>query len=89
VERHKNCQSCGMPMKRDMKGGGTNVDGSRNPMYCSHCYSNGKFTLPDITVSEMQDRVRAKLKEFGIPSFLSGMLTRKIPKLGRWRSTGA
>ena len=24
----KNCQSCGMPLKRDAKGGGTNADGS-------------------------------------------------------------
>ena len=87
-EKNKTCQSCGMPMKRDEKGGGTNVDGSRNSLYCSHCFSNGKFTLPDITVLEMQERVRTKLKEFGFPSFLAGMMTTKIPKLGRWKATG-
>jgi len=87
-EKNKTCQSCGMPMKRDEKGGGTNVDGSRNSLYCSHCFSNGKFTLPDITVLEMQERVRTKLKEFGFPSFLAGMMTKKIPKLGRWKATG-
>ena len=48
--KHKNCQSCGMPMKRDEKGGGTNVDGSRNGMYCSHCFANGKFIAPDLSV---------------------------------------
>ncbi|MEZ5145910.1 MAG: zinc ribbon domain-containing protein [Bacteroidales bacterium] len=26
---YKNCQSCGMPLKRDEKGGGTNADGSK------------------------------------------------------------
>jgi len=32
---YKNCQSCGMPLKRDEKGGGTNADGSKSVMYCS------------------------------------------------------
>ena len=39
----KNCQSCGMPLKRDEKGGGTNADGSISKMYCSFCYENGEF----------------------------------------------
>ena len=33
---YKNCQSCGMPMKRDPQRGGTNADGSKSTMYCSH-----------------------------------------------------
>ena len=83
-EAYKNCQSCGMPLKRDDAGGGTNADGTKSPMYCSHCYSDGKFTLPYITAEEMQERVRGKLREFGIPSFLSGIFTSRIPKLKRW-----
>ena len=85
-QAYKNCQSCGMPMKRDEKGGGTNADGSKSTMYCSHCYQNGQFVLPDISVSEMQTRVKAKIVEFGMPRFLAGMFTRRIPKLARWQS---
>ena len=81
---YKNCQSCGMPMSRDEKGGGTNADGSKSTMYCSHCFAFGKFTMPDLTVDQMQDRVRAKLKEFGIPGPLGWFFTRKVPKLARW-----
>jgi hypothetical protein len=81
---YKNCQSCGMPMKRDEKGGGTNADGSKSQTYCSHCYQNGKFTSPDITVDEMKARVKEKIKSFGFPGFLAGMFTRNIPKLERW-----
>lgn len=81
---YKNCQSCGMPMSRDEKGGGTNADGSKSTMYCSHCFASGKFTMPDLTVDQMQDRVRAKLKEFGIPGPLGWFFTRKVPKLERW-----
>lgn len=56
-----------MPLKRDEKGGGTNADGSKSTMYCSHCYENGQFVLPDITVKQMQSRVREKVIEFGVP----------------------
>jgi len=81
---YKNCQSCGMPMNRDEKGGGTNADGSKSRMYCSHCYASGRFTQPDLSVEQMQDRVRAKLREFGIPGPLGWFFTRRIPKLERW-----
>lgn len=83
---YKNCQSCGMPLKRDEKGGGTNADGSKSVMYCSHCFQAGHFTLPNITAEEMQTRVKAKLKEFGFPGFIAGVFTRRIPKLERWRA---
>lgn len=83
---YKNCQSCGMPMKRDEKGGGTNADGSKSKMYCSHCYENGKFTAPGMTVDEMKTRVKGKLKEFGFPGFLAGLFTKNIPKLERWKN---
>lgn len=82
----KNCQSCGMPLKRDEKGGGTNADGSRNTMFCSHCFQNGRFTMPDLTVEQMKERVKGKLKEFGFPGFVATLFTRKIPALERWKS---
>jgi hypothetical protein len=83
---YKNCQSCGMPLKKDEKGGGTNADGSKNAMYCSHCYVNGAFTLPNITADEMKELVKGKLKEFGVPGFMSGIFTKNIPNLERWKS---
>ncbi|MCD9020298.1 zinc ribbon domain-containing protein [Cohnella silvisoli] len=86
AEVYKNCQSCGMPMSRDDKGGGTEADGSKSTMYCSHCYENGVFTLPDITADQMKERVKAKLVEFGIPKFVTGLFTRNIVKLERWRN---
>jgi len=82
---YKNCQSCGMPLKKDAKGGGTNADGSTSAMYCSHCYENGKFLQPDITAQQMQEFVKGKLKEMGFPGFLAGLFTKGIPKLERWK----
>ncbi len=82
---HKNCQSCGMPMKRDEKGGGTNTDGTKSTMYCSKCYEAGKFSSPGMTVQEMQALVKGKLKEFGFPGFIAGWFTKGIPRLERWK----
>jgi hypothetical protein len=82
---YKNCQSCGMPLKRDEKGGGTHADGSKSAAYCSHCFEGGRFTMPDLSASQMQARVRGKLKEMGFPGFVAGMFTRRIPKLERWK----
>lgn len=81
----KNCQSCGMPLNKDPKGGSTNTDGSKNKMYCSHCYENGKFLQPDVTAQEMQGFVKGKMKEMGFPGFLAGFFTMGIPKLERWK----
>lgn len=75
-----------MPLKRDTRGGGTNADGSKSRMYCSNCYENGNFTMPEITLNEMKERVKNKLKEFGLPGFLAGVYTKNIPKLERWKN---
>lgn len=77
-----------MPLKKDEKGGGTNADGSKNLLYCSLCYQNGKFTRPDITAKQMQDLVKIKLKELGFPGFVAGFFTCNIPKLERWKQGG-
>ncbi len=82
---YKNCQSCGMPLSRDEKGGGTNKDGTKSTIYCSHCYQQGAFTKPDLTMDEMKHLVKGKLKEFGMPGFLTPIFTRNIPTLERWR----
>ena len=79
------CQSCGMPMKKDVQGGGSEKDGSKNPRFCSHCYMNGEFTHPGIPVEEMQARVRGRMKEMKVPGFLAELLVRGIPRLDRWR----
>lgn len=83
---YKKCQSCGMPLKKDEKGGGTNTDGSRSTTYCSHCYANGKFLSPQIDSAEkMQVFVKEKLKSMGFPGFIAGFFIKEIPNLERWK----
>lgn len=86
-ENYKNCQSCGMPMKKSPNGGGTNADGSINKTYCAYCYVDGKFVNPDWTAQEMRQFVKGKLVEMGFPKFTTGFFTAHIPKLKRWRNS--
>lgn len=81
---YKNCQSCGRPMKRQ-EHRGANADGSWNAMYCNHCYHDGQFTIRNITVEDMQQRVKGKMKASGFPGFIASLFTRKLRKLQRWR----
>ncbi len=80
------CQSCGMPLSKDEGQGGTEKDGSKSKDYCSRCYRDGSFTDPTITVEQMVEKVRGKVKEMRLPSFLANYFVKDIPKLKRWVS---
>jgi len=75
-----------MPMKQDPKGGGTNVDGSVNTLYCSYCYQNEAFTFNG-TVIEFQEFCRKKMVESGQTKFMSWLFTRGMKRLLRWKNT--
>lgn len=78
------CQSCGMPLSRDAQKGGTESDGTKSTLYCSHCYKNGAFTHPSMTVHEMMELVENKLHEMWFPRFIGKWFTKNIPQLKRW-----
>ena len=81
----KFCQSCGMPMDKDPKGGGSEAGGGVSGKYCSYCYVDGRFTKPDFTAGQMQDFCRQKMVEMGMSKFTAWLFTRCIPKLERWK----
>ncbi len=83
--KYKNCQSCGIPMKQDPKGGGTEPDGSLNNKYCSYCYENGAFVQPEMTMEEMKSLVKEQLKKMKMPGFIASFFAAGIPKLERWQ----
>ena len=65
---YTNCQSCGMPMKQDEKGGGTNADGSKSPTYCFALLRGAAAsTLPNLTAKEMQARVKPQAARLRFP----------------------
>ena len=85
MKNYKLCQSCGMPLKKDKMGGGTNIDGSKSILYCSYCYVHGRFQNIEIdTPKKMQAFIKGKLKDVGFPGFVADIITLNIPKLKRW-----
>ena len=62
---YKNCQSCGMPLKKSPQGGGTTADGGISTCYCAYCYENGAFIHPDWSARQMQEFVKNKMKKMG------------------------
>lgn len=80
------CQSCGMPLSKDEKGGGTNADGSLSNEYCSRCYQNGQFVEPNITLDQMKEKVMNKMKEMHLPRFMATYFTKNMHNLKRWKS---
>lgn len=85
MSTNKYCQSCSIPLDKDKNGGGTNADGTKSDKYCGYCFVDGEFVAKDMTVDEMQEYVKSKLKSMGFPGFMAGMLTNGIPKLERWQ----
>ena len=77
-----------MPLSKDEKGGGTDAGGVLSKEYCSHCYQDGRFTVPDLTVDQMVSRVEGKMKEMHIPGFIARGFTKRIPELKRWKTAG-
>ena len=82
----KFCQSCGMPMKQDPQGGGTEADGSKSAKYCSYCYKNGAFLWSDCTAKQMQEFCKKKLREMGFSRLSAWFMTLNIPRLERWKN---
>ena len=79
-----NCQSCGMPLRKDPQAGGSEADGSRSTTYCSLCYRDGAFVHPNFDVEQMQAFCVEQLTKKGMPRLLAWLFTRGIPRLGRW-----
>ena len=68
-------------------GGETNKDGSISTIYCAHCYESGEFKHPNMTVDEMQDLVRLKMKEMGFfMALFANSAAKKISNLRRWKN---
>jgi hypothetical protein len=74
-----------MPMSSDENGGGTEMDGTTKSIeYCSHCYRDGMFTEPDLTVDQMISKVHVRLRSAGVPEpVIEGKLW-AIYRLDRW-----
>ena len=82
------CQSCGMPLNKDPKNGGTNADNSKSTKYCSFCYKYGKFTDEGITLQQkMEKNIQIAVSVMNMPEDAARKMAESIiPNLERWKS---
>lgn len=82
------CQSCGMPLEKDPKGGGTRADGSLSDIYCSYCFVNGQFTDEGITLEEkIEKNVRIASSVHMDPEEARKIAWQILPALKRWNGS--
>jgi len=78
------CQSCAMPLENVKLG--TNADGTHNQVHCEHCYKDGKYKWPAITMNGM---IKSCIKH-SVPHIYPDVETAKnamnelFPTLKRW-----
>jgi hypothetical protein len=89
MTNQNDCQSCGMPLRNDPKGGGTYSDGTKSHTYCSLCYAGGRFLDPGLTVERMKALCAGRLHEMGYPLFVARLMVRNLHKLERWNEGAA
>ncbi len=84
------CQSCAMPLGKP-EDFGTDQAGYRVNDYCQHCYADGAFTQPDISMEEMLAFCVDIMAKQGImpAAQATGLLTDVMPRLKRWRAVVA
>jgi len=87
--QEKFCESCGMPMGETDEMYGTEASGSKSTDYCMHCYDNGAFTNPHITLEGMIETVVSMMvKDFGFSQEdAEEQCNAGLPNLKRWKTT--
>src|SRR5512146_2420585 len=80
------CQSCSTRLNKP-EDFGTDIVGYRVNDYCRHCYANGVFTEPDITLQEMTDKcVDVMVRQGIMPEAKARTLMLEVlPRMKRWR----
>lgn len=81
------CQSCSMPLGKP-DDFGTDQAGYRVNDYCRHCYADGAFTEPAISMEAMLARCVAVMDTQAIMPApqARALLADFLPRLKRWRT---
>ncbi len=81
------CQSCAMPMTT-AQDHGTDVGGGPADDYCCHCFRDGRFTHPNLTVDEMAEHLVAMAPQLSMSATDARTIGQDVlPKLKRWRDS--
>lgn len=84
------CQSCGMPLTKPEEFS-TDAAGVHSNDYCSHCFVQGAFTAPMLTMKDMLESCVAILTQRNaMPEPQArALMTAMLPNLKRWHRRAA
>jgi hypothetical protein len=77
------CQSCSMPLSTDLLG--TELNGSKNTIYCKFCYQDGKFTHTEYTLEEMISHIQCTMNKEELPKNIIESAIGRLRQLKRWK----
>jgi len=77
------CQSCHMPLS-DPEDFGTEAGGAINHDFCRHCYQQGFFTNPFMTLHDMEEHIRHTLEKQHEDERVIHYVIGTLPDLKRW-----
>ncbi len=79
------CQSCSKLFNSFIIYG-TESNGNKNYHYCIHCYKNGLFEQPEITISEMRGIISQNLSMHGDDDKAIKKAQKRLLSLDRWKT---
>jgi len=85
AKRNEHCQSCGIPLNRDLIFSEKSEDEKRNTKYCSHCFKDGQFIDPEMTITKMKNEIDKRCKELGLSRFQAYLWKADLENLDRWQ----
>lgn len=83
MECYTICQSCGMPLTTD-ESFGTEKGLSKSTLYCIHCYQNGEYVQPNLTLADMKAHIQSVMQKEGCKEADIVQVVNRLPFLLRW-----
>ncbi|WP_236980750.1 zinc ribbon domain-containing protein [Membranihabitans maritimus] len=81
MPKYSNCKSCGIPMIVESEVSEYSLENSSESHFCSLCYQEGDFQIPEIYLQAMKESKRK------FSTTLNKMVSRNIQKLARWNTS--
>lgn len=85
IKTNYKCESCLMPLGKNLEDAGTEVDGTKNSRYCKYCYKDGKLCYEGNDLKEFQRVSYESMRAHGVNLVMAKIYTWLIRFAPRWK----
>lgn len=78
------CESCLMPLGKNLEDSGTEKDGTKSEKYCKYCYQDGKL-LYEGSLKDFQNICYGEMRKHGMGFIKAKFFTWMIRFAPRWK----